>query len=246
MFQLETAKSFPFRHGFSTKADGNMSYLWGEFDTVYANRQKFATQFGVALEECVFMATNNSDRIEVVDESDKGRGVQSREDGVLCDALITNDKEITLCLLIADCMPIIIVDPIRKAFVLVHGSWQSTDLQIVAKTIASMQKNFGSEPKDLQVLFGPSITKKHHRFAEAVQSSLPAWQPFLATDPDGMIAIDVLGYNRHQLIESSVFPANIVESGIDVADDDRFFSHYRDSRQDPAKEGRFLCLVKIG
>lgn len=245
MFQIQIHPALPIHHGFSTKADGNMSYLWGEFDAVYANRQKFATQFGVALEECVFMATHNSDTIVRVDSADKGRGTMSREDGVLADALITNDPSIALALLVADCIPIIILDPAHKALGLAHGHWQSTELQIAAKTVQAMAREFGSDPADLQVFVGPSITPTQHRFKDVVQKTLPGWEPFLHEDTDGLTAVDVFGYNRHQLIQAGVPAGSIFASGVDTVSDLRFFFHYRDSREDPAQEGRFVCMVKL-
>ncbi|HEV8038735.1 MAG TPA: peptidoglycan editing factor PgeF [Bryobacteraceae bacterium] len=73
------------------------------------------------------------------------------------DALITDRPGITLAIRTADCLPILIADPSKRAVAAVHAGWRGTVLGIVPKTMRAMQEQFGSRPEDLVVVVGPGI-----------------------------------------------------------------------------------------
>lgn len=57
--------------------------------------------------------------------------------------------------------------------------------------------------------------------------------------------IDIVGYNVKQLIAAGLPAKNIEVSEIDTAQDNNFFSHYRDQVHAPVNEGRFVCVVGL-
>jgi YfiH family protein len=73
------------------------------------------------------------------------------------DALITDRPGIMLAVRTADCLPILIADPSKRAVAAVHAGWRGTVLGIVPKTMKAMQEQFGSRPEDLVVVVGPGI-----------------------------------------------------------------------------------------
>lgn len=72
------------------------------------------------------------------------------------DFLITNQKNIGLVILTADCIPLVLYDPVVHAIGLVHAGWKGSYVGILEKTIEALQQNYGTDVKNLQCIFGPS------------------------------------------------------------------------------------------
>jgi polyphenol oxidase len=70
--------------------------------------------------------------------------------------LVTNQKNIALIILTADCVPVIIHDPRSQAIGIVHAGWKGSYLGVLEETLLLMQKVYGSNVQDLVCEFGPS------------------------------------------------------------------------------------------
>lgn len=92
----------------------------------------------------------HSDIVNKIDESNIGQ----RIDG---DALITNVKEVPLLILTADCVPVVMIDPVNKAIGVAHAGWRGTYDKIAKNTIEAMIKNYNTNPEELICVIGPSI-----------------------------------------------------------------------------------------
>jgi YfiH family protein len=73
------------------------------------------------------------------------------------DAIITDTPEVTLAVAVADCLPILIADPVNGAVAAVHGGWRGLAAEIVAVTLRRMGSELGTEPSDCTVGIGPGI-----------------------------------------------------------------------------------------
>ncbi len=80
------------------------------------------------------------------------------------DALTTDTKNLSIAVKHADCQAAIIYDPIRHAAACVHSGWRGSIQNIYGKTIARMQKDYGSKPADLIMCIGPSLGPDHAEF----------------------------------------------------------------------------------
>jgi copper oxidase (laccase) domain-containing protein len=78
------------------------------------------------------------------------------------DALITNDPGVCLGIYVADCGPVWLVDPVRRAIGCIHSGRKGTDLGVVPAAIAAMQRAFGSKPSDIVAQLGPCIRPPHY------------------------------------------------------------------------------------
>jgi len=151
-------------HGFSTRFGGvseldgekvlNLSFTdWDKRENVAENRKRFVSALGAADVargmELVVLKQIHSDVICAFDsppaEAWKG------------DASITDEAGLLLGAQTADCVPILLVDPKKRAVGAVHAGWRGTLARILAKTIGQMQMRFGSKPADLLAAIGPSI-----------------------------------------------------------------------------------------
>jgi len=75
------------------------------------------------------------------------------------DFLITQQKNIGLGVLTADCLPIMMVDSVTRAVGIAHAGWRGSVQKIALAMFESMQRSFGSKASDVQVFFGPCIKK---------------------------------------------------------------------------------------
>jgi polyphenol oxidase len=86
------------------------------------------------------------------------------------DALVTDNPDVCLGIYVADCGPVWLVDPVRRAIGCVHSGRKGTDLGIVPATIRTMISQFGCEPSRMVAQLGPCIRPPHYEvdFAAAI------------------------------------------------------------------------------
>lgn len=81
---------------------------------------------------------------------------------IKADAMITKTPGVTLMMRFADCVPILLFDPVNRAVGMAHAGWIGTINKIVGKTVLKMKETFGTAPSDLQAAIGPSIGPDHY------------------------------------------------------------------------------------
>ena len=94
----------------------------------------------------------HGDRVAVVESADL-----TREDLEGFDALITDVPGVAIGARTADCIPVLMYDPVRRAVAAVHSGWKGTVLKIAAKTLSAMSREFGTRPADILAVIGPGI-----------------------------------------------------------------------------------------
>ncbi|WAH35522.1 peptidoglycan editing factor PgeF [Alicyclobacillus dauci] len=127
-------------------------------DSTLESRQVVATELGVSLDCFVFVRQVHGADVAVVDAAHRGLGAtKASPNRMAADALVTNDKNVALAILTADCVPILFYDPVRKAIGAAHSGWRGTVSHISKRVVETMQKTYGTQPEDLLVSIGPSI-----------------------------------------------------------------------------------------
>jgi YfiH family protein len=148
-------------HGVSTRQGGvsqppfaTLNLTWASGDdplAVEENHRRLFAALGAPQDSMVSPRQVHSARVSRV-------GVQHRGGVVAnCDALITNETEVALVLRFADCVPVLIYDPLQRAIGLAHAGWRGTVAGIAQATVRSMHSAFGSDPADLITGIGPAI-----------------------------------------------------------------------------------------
>ena len=94
----------------------------------------------------------HGDRVAVVRSA-----ALTREDLDGFDALITDVPGVAVGARTADCIPVLMYDPVHRAVAAVHSGWKGTVLKIAAKTLAAMSGEFGTRPADILAVIGPGI-----------------------------------------------------------------------------------------
>lgn len=250
MYQIPSFKNFKgLFHAFSTVDDGNMSLVINHKNVnpneVIKNRKIFFGKIGVDIKCAMTIWLEHSDKVVKAREEWLGKTILNETDPPKADAVITDKKNCFLVLTIADCVPVIIYDQIKKVIGLIHAGWRGVDKKIVTKTIQELGKKYNSNLKDLIIGIGPCIGKDSYVKDNFPKDRRKAWGGFIEDVECGKYSIDLLGYVKEQLLNSGVKDTNIYRSGIDVFKNKNFYSHYRDVRTEKGDSGRFICVVGI-
>jgi YfiH family protein len=219
------------RHG--GVSQGNYSslninaYCGDDMETVAENRRLLSLELPIPNASRIIVPHQVHDSVvQVIDEDTLGQ--QELIEGV--DALITRLPGVCIGVSTADCIPIIICDPIHHCAAAVHAGWRGTVKRIVEKVAQQMYAFYRSDYGELQVMIGPGISLKNFEVGQEV------YDEFLqAGFPMECIAtkyakwhIDLPLCNRLQLEQLGVRPENIRETGICTYDHaDVFFSARR-------------------
>jgi YfiH family protein len=125
---------------------------------VLENRRRLAAAIGVEPSAFVFAQQVHGGEVRVVTAADRGRGALRFEDGLPdTDALITRAAGVVLTVMHADCVPVVLLDPLTPAVGVVHAGRGGAVHHVVRHTVEAMRTQFGSAPATLVVGIGPSI-----------------------------------------------------------------------------------------
>ncbi len=223
-------------HAFTTRAGGvsegpyaalNMTRSRGDSaEHVAINRELVRQALG--LDYLAFAIQVHGRAVVRVDEAPKGDQAAGE-----ADAMITDRPGIGLVCQTADCTPILLFDPKRRAVAAIHSGWRSTVLGIVTETIAAMVHEYGTDPADLIAAIGPSISAAHYRVGPEVVTQFEAALADTAgilspRGEEGGARLDVGEACRRQLIAAGIPPARIERSPLcTYAEEPRLFSARR-------------------
>ena len=96
---------------------------------------------------------------------------EMRPDG---DAIVSNQPGLVLAVMVADCVPILIVDRDSGAAAAVHAGWRGTCARVAPTAIDVMRREFGTHPEDLIAAIGPSVGPDDYEVGEALLDAFRA------------------------------------------------------------------------
>ena len=179
-----------------------------------------------------------------------GRGHDGVADSVSAfpatDALITDLPGTALTIMVADCAPVVLFDPVHRAIGVAHCGRGGTVIGMLPNTIEAMPRAFGGSPQDLLVGIGPAIRADSYEIGDArgggddggVRTRRGG---LLKPTRPGHCTLDLVGGLRIQLRRAGIKDANVHDLGIDTRTNaDEFFSH-RAARP----SGRFAAVALL-
>ncbi len=157
---------------------------------------------------------------------------------VAADAVVTDVAGLPMAIRTADCLPALLYDPVRRVIAAVHAGWKSTRLDIAAKTVALMQRDYGVDPQDIRAAIGPCIRRESCEVGPEFMDYFP--QDTVKTDAG--LRFDIVSANLRQLTGSGVKCGNIFDCGLcSFSDASRFHSF----RRDADKSGRMISVIMM-
>lgn len=238
------------RHGIFTRHGGHSPQPWAALnlggtvgDTAEVVRQNHILMYE-ALDvpgenACTTWQVHGAD-VVVANAPVQGRRWLARADG-----MITNRPDVPLVMRYADCVPLLFYDPAQHAIGLSHAGWRGTVQGMASRTVQALQQAYGSQPQDIQVIIGPSISGACYQVGEEV---VQAAQDYFGTteglvqrdESDGSAYLDLWAANRLDLERAGV--EQIEVSGICTYQNTRdFYSH----RAENGKTGRFGVVLSL-
>lgn len=119
------------------------------------------------------------------------------------DGLITNEAGVHLTIRTADCVPILLVDPVRRVVGAVHAGWRGSAASIAVRAVERMQVEFGCQAGEIQAAIGPCIQQCCYEVGAEVASRFRRWFPELG-EIKGPVKIDLAEANRRQLADAGL------------------------------------------
>jgi YfiH family protein len=236
-------------HAFTTRIGGisappfdtlNLGRAAGDAaPAVRENRRRALAALGRDLGDHVEASQVHGTRAAVADARHRGAKIP----GV--DILLTRDPAVVLAMHCADCVPLLLADPRRRAVAVVHTGWRGTAAGAAAAAVSAMASAFGSRAGDLVAVIGPSIGPCCYEVDAPVVAALTPWpwrDVVLSPARDGRWRLDLWEATRRQVVDAGVAASTVSVAGLCTAcHPGLFFSYRRDRRT-----GRMAALVAPG
>jgi YfiH family protein len=213
---------------------------------VEGNRSLLMRAFGVAQDALVTVRQVHGSDILVIDAPNEDA---SHFLTVESDAIITNQPGLMIGVCVADCVPILLLDPAKGVVAAVHAGWQGTASKLASKTVAAMKSQFDCDPATLQAAIGPCISPCCYEVDAPVRqafttSGIP-WD-FIATgsDPDKW-KLDLAAANRELLISAGVPSSAIQTADMCVCCQRELFFSYRRDKGETGRQMGFIMLKAV-
>jgi YfiH family protein len=160
------------------------------------------------------------------------------------DIILTDNPRVTLFMRFADCTPVFLYDPQKKAIGLVHSGWLGTVRAASLSAVQAMQDRYGSHPGDILAAIGPSIGPDHYEIGSdviaQVQQSFGSQAGELLEERDQRVYFNLWKANQTLLEQSGV--EKIEQAGLCTAcNQGDWYSH----RGENGKTGRFGALLAL-
>ena len=212
------------------------SSVGDEVAAVATNRERFAASFGVDLAAVMRLDQVHGATVRVAGVDPIGA------DG---DALVSDDPDWLLVVSAADCLPVLMHDPVTGAVAAVHAGWRGAVNGVVPAAVAMLRERFGSAPGDLEVWFGAAIRGPRYQVGHDVAEAFRgAGAPDSALWPDprepGRFRADVATFVRAQLLQLGLASARLSDAGVCTSADPRCYSH----RRDAGRTGRHWAAIR--
>lgn len=246
------------KHGFSTRLGGvstgiyasmNLSFTRGDEEkSVLENYRRIAKAIGIPLESIVTSDQTHTTNVRRVNREDCGNGVLKPRLYTDVDGMITDELGVALATFYADCVPLYFVDPVRRAIGLSHSGWRGTKDKMGKVTVEAMNREFGTDPRDIIAAVGPSICQDCYEVSEDVAESFAyafdsaLHQNLFYKKKDGKYQLNLWEANRQVLLEAGILEKNIQMPNLCTCCNPGFLFSHRASKGQRGNLGAFLML----
>jgi YfiH family protein len=227
-----------FGHGFTTRAGGvsappfdslNLGVKWGDARAdVMENRARLLRASGARVMHLA--AQVHGARVLAVQAADDPEETARQP----ADAVCTDVPGLAVGVYVADCVPVVLVDPRTGACAAAHAGWRGTVGGVLDETVRALARHYGSRPGDLRAALGPAIGpccfEVGPEVAAQFQALLPDEPGVVRERPGTRPHIDLRLAQRRQCERAGLDPQAIdLVPGCTRCDAARFFSYRRDA-----------------
>jgi YfiH family protein len=186
---------------------------------VAANRERLAGELGVAGDKVVWMTQVHGTGVAIVEDAEENPVAD-------VDALVTATPGLVLCVLAADCVPVLLADPVAGVVAAVHAGREGLLRGVVPAALAAMTR-LGARPADVEALLGPAVCGLDYEVPAAMQADVARVAPASAVRTrQGTPGLDLRAGIAEGLRGAGV--RQVVHDPRCTVEDPRLFSHRRD------------------
>ena len=211
--------------GFSTRLGGvskgylssmNLGFNRGDDkETVMKNFTLMSKAMGFLADDIVKGQQTHTTNVAVVHATDRGKCFRDPDFLTDTDGLITNEPGVVLCASFADCVPLLILDPVKRVIGLSHSGWRGTVHYMGRATVEKMEETFGCDPQDMIACIGPSICKDCYEVSLDVATQFKYafddcyHADILEAKNNGKYQLDLWKANQIVFLKAGLRPQNI-------------------------------------
>ena len=244
--------------GFSTRLGGvsrgccesmNLSFTSGDSpDCVMENYRRIGHALGISPEQIVCSDQTHTVNVRKVGRDDCGNGITKPKPYRDVDGLITDEAQVALATFYADCVPLYLVDPEKKAIGLAHSGWRGTVGKIGKATVEAMRREYGCRPEAIRTVIGPSICQECYEVSEDVAEAFKKaydpglWDRLMTRREDGKYQLNLWEACRENFLEAGILPEHISMPEICTCCNPGFLFSHRASKGKRGNLAAFLML----
>lgn len=243
-------------HGFSTRLGGvsqgaftslNLGLTRGDDpEHVRENYRRFLSAVGASGKAFAMCDQVHGDTVRAITTAD----VKGDLYGKLhyeADGMMTAIPGVALVVFSADCIPVLLYDPVRRVIAAVHSGWRGTAAGIVTRAVERMGQVYGCRPENILAAIGPGIGpccfETHEDVPNAMMAAVasPAL-PFIKIKENGKFSVDLKGINAKRLELAGLDPANIaVCRDCTACMEEKYWSH----RRQGTERGSMAAVIEL-
>lgn len=251
-----TAPVISAKHAFTTRYGGvsegylaslNLGFNRGdERERVLENYRILGRALGIDVMRAAYTKQVHGTHVRLITESD--RCSPTDPDPCDSDGLVTDVPGLPIFCFTADCVPLLLHDPVRGTAGAVHCGWRSSVGDIPGEALRIME-GLGSRPEDVRAAIGPSIGACCFETDGDVPEAVRAWLGAADAEPyirpknnSGKFLVDLRGALRCRLLQLRLAPEHIaVSDECTVCLHEKYWSH-RYSRGQRGSQCAVICL----
>ena len=210
-------------HGFSTRLGGVSQGMWASLNLgvsrgddpehVRENYRRFLSALGAEGEHLAMTNQVHGGKIRVVTTADWKQDPYQRV-SYEADGLMTDLPGVVLLIYSADCIPLLLYDPVRRVVAAIHAGWRGTAAGIAATAVERMKEVYDCRPEDILAAVGPGIGpccfETHEDVPNAMMAAVSsAALPYIKVLESGKFSLDLKGINARLLERAGLEPEHI-------------------------------------
>ena len=249
MFYSDNLKNNNIKHCFFSRKNGTSRGIYESLncgigskdkkETVQKNLELVAKAFNIEKKQLMLMNQTHSSKVQIID----GKNNSQRIDA---DAMLTNNCELALCVLTADCAPILVYENDKKIIGCIHAGWKGAVSGVIDNTLNKIIE-MGGNIKKLDVCIGPCIAQESYEvkndfYSKFNEESVENDSFFLKKEND-TFNFDLRGFVIKKFNSYGVY--KIGNINIDsFANKKEYFSHRRAKKLGENDYGRCISVIK--
>jgi polyphenol oxidase len=214
-------------------------------ENVIANRNKLASDLGIPLNKWVFSEQVHGNTIKKVFQNECGAGTLAISNSILeTDGLYTNEKNVLLASLYADCVPLYFYAPTYNMVGLAHAGWKGSVGKIGPKMVQCWTEEEQIPVEAIHVAIGPSISAQNYEVDDFVINKVKEVitnhrsLPYEETKPN-KFSLNLKELNKQLLLDVGIKEEQIVVSNYCTFEKSDLFFSYRRKQQ----TGRMMSFI---